>query len=148
MKLYFAAPLFSEAERHFNRTLVAKLEDLGHSVFLPQREGAESGKPPYDEMSRDQRRKVLFEMDRDQIFNSDIFLFLLDGRVPDEGACVELGMAYTNRIFAEKPRYIIGLQTDIRAAFISSKLNPMLRLCFDNIVKTEDELLFVISELK
>ena len=28
------------------------------------------------------------------IKNCDILIFFLDGRVPDEGACVELGMAY------------------------------------------------------
>jgi nucleoside 2-deoxyribosyltransferase len=148
MKLYFAGPLFSKAERRFNGSLTAKLETSGHIVFLPQRDGAESDKPPYDKMSRGERRKAIFETDRDQIFNSDIFLFILDGRVPDEGACVELGMAYTNKILANKPKYIIGLQTDIRAAFIDSKLNPMLRLCFDNILEAENELLNAINMLK
>jgi nucleoside 2-deoxyribosyltransferase len=147
MKIYYAGPLFSEAERRFNSELAGKLEDFEHSVFLPQRDGVESGKPPFAEMSRDARRKVLFEMDRDQIFGSDIFLFVLDGRVPDEGACVELGMAYTNKFVANKPKYIIGLQTDIRAAFVSSKLNPMLRLCFDIIVETEDELINAVNDL-
>jgi hypothetical protein len=41
------------------------------------------------------------------------------------------------QMFRNKPRYIIGLQTDTRAAFIGAKLNPMLRLCFDRIVDTE-----------
>jgi nucleoside 2-deoxyribosyltransferase len=148
MKIYFAGPLFSAAERRFNSDLAGKLENFGHIVFLPQRDGVDSDKPPFAEMSRDARRKALFEVDRDQIFDSDIFLFVLDGRVPDEGACVELGMAYTNKFLANKPSYIIGLQTDIRAAFISSKLNPMLRICFDNIIETEDELIDAINDLK
>lgn len=148
MKIYLAGPLFSEAERRFNSSLTAKLEDQGYIVFLPQRDGAESDKTPYDKMSRNERRKALFEIDRDQIFSSDIFLFILDGRVPDEGACVELGMAYTNKTLRNKPKYIIGLQTDIRAAFLSSKLNPMIRLCFDKIIETENELLNAINELK
>jgi len=87
-------------------------------------------------------------MDRNQIFDSDIFLFILDGRIPDEGACVELGMAYTNRMRMNAPKFIIGLHTDIRAAFIGSKLNPMLRLCFDNIVGNETELLRILQEVR
>lgn len=40
----------------------------------------------------------MFIMDRDKILEADIFLFILDGRVPDEGACVELGIAYHQKI--------------------------------------------------
>ena len=45
----------------------------------------------YNQMTRDERRKTMFELDREQIFKSDVFLFVLDGRIPDEGACVEFG---------------------------------------------------------
>jgi nucleoside 2-deoxyribosyltransferase len=46
MRLYIAAPLFTEAERAFNLVLAAALEAAGHDVYLPQRdtpavEGAE-----------------------------------------------------------------------------------------------------------
>jgi len=124
------------------------MEDLEYIVFLPQRDGAESDKPPYDTMSRDERRKALINLDRDQIFDSDIFLFILDGRIPDEGACVELGMAYTNKMRLNVPKFIIGLHTDIRAAFIGSKLNPMVRLCFDNFVENEAELFRTLKEVR
>jgi hypothetical protein len=140
MKIYFAGPLFSEAERMFNIELTGQLENLGFQVFLPQRDGVERGKPPYDKMSTEKRRKSMFVMDRDKIFDCDIFLFVLDGRVPDEGACVELGMAYTDKLITDRRRLIIGLQTDLRAAFIKSKLNPMLKLCFEQIVDTRKEL--------
>jgi nucleoside 2-deoxyribosyltransferase len=36
MKLYFAAPLFSAAERAWNAELAAAVRDAGHEVFLPQ----------------------------------------------------------------------------------------------------------------
>ena len=72
---------------------------------------------------------------------SDIFLFILDGRVPDEGACVELGIAYTQRYIEKKEKRIVGLQTDVRAAFIGSKLNPMIQVPLDNLFESEDELL-------
>jgi nucleoside 2-deoxyribosyltransferase len=117
-----------------------RLEELGYEVFLPQRDGVESSKPPYNTMNKDERRRVLFEMDRDKILACDVFLFVLDGRVPDEGACVELGIAYTDRLLNEKPRIIVGLQTDNRAAFLSSKLNPMLLMAIDFIAESRDQL--------
>jgi|GEM_PF-3349572 len=39
LRLYFAGPLFNEAERQFNERLCAKIEEMGISVFLPQRDG-------------------------------------------------------------------------------------------------------------
>jgi nucleoside 2-deoxyribosyltransferase len=148
MKIYLAGPLFSLAERRFNSILTEQLEGLGSCVFLPQRDGVESDKPPYDKMTPDERRRTLFEVDRDQIFGSDVFLFILDGRIPDEGACVELGMAYTNKIRMKSPKSIIGFHSDIRASFVGSKLNPMLKLCFDYVVENEDELLHILQRLK
>ena len=42
MRVYFAGPLFCEAERVFNLRLAEKLEAKGYQVFLPQRDGVES----------------------------------------------------------------------------------------------------------
>ena len=38
MKLYLAAPLFSEAERAFNLAVAQALSAAGHEVYLPQRD--------------------------------------------------------------------------------------------------------------
>ncbi len=141
MKIYFAAPLFSQAEKEFNQNLTDRLEKLGFDVFLPQRDGVEKNKPPFDQMSQDEKRKELFILDRDEIFNCDIFLFILDGRVPDEGACVELGIAYTQKLIDNKNRKLVGLKTDQRAAFLSSKLNPMISIPLDQIFETEETLI-------
>ncbi len=148
MKIYFAAPLFNSAEKAFNLKLTNELEKLGFEVFLPQRDGAEKDKPPYDQMSKDERRNAIFSIDRDKILECDIFLFILDGRVPDEGACVELGIAHTQKYLENKKKKLIGLQTDIRAAFLGSRLNPMIRVPLDNIVSTEAELFEVIASSK
>ena len=93
MLIYFAAPLFSEAERRFNLDLTTELESLGFRVFLPQRDGVDRDSPPYDAMTPEERRKAMFELDKSKIIAADVFLFVLDGRVPDKGACVELGIA-------------------------------------------------------
>ena len=147
MLVYFAGPLFCEAELAFNARLTEQIEALGYQVFLPQRDGVEKTKPPYDGMTPDERRAAIFELDRDQILASDVFLFVLDGRVPDEGACVELGIAYTQRFLGEQPKLLIGLQTDIRAAFIQAPLNAMLSVPLDVVVRDEDELLRMLAQV-
>jgi len=38
MRIYFAGPLFTEAERNWNEQAVAALEELGYEVFLPREE--------------------------------------------------------------------------------------------------------------
>jgi nucleoside 2-deoxyribosyltransferase len=140
MLIYFAAPLFSEAERRFNRQLTAKLEAIGYEVFLPQRDGVKEDKPPYDTMNREERRKAIFCLDVRNISDADVFLIVLDGRVPDEGACVELGIAYCQRTMQDRDVLLIGLQTDRRAAFPRSKLNAMVRVPLEYIAEDEDAL--------
>ncbi|HEY9344051.1 MAG TPA: nucleoside 2-deoxyribosyltransferase domain-containing protein, partial [Inquilinus sp.] len=115
-RLYFAAPLFSAAELVFNTVLAERIEALGFTVFLPQRDGVESRREPWASMAPEQRRRALFEMDRDQVFACDVLLVVLDGRVPDEGAALELGMAYAHRQLAKPGRRLVGLHTDARAA--------------------------------
>jgi nucleoside 2-deoxyribosyltransferase len=148
MKIYFAGPLFSAAEKKYNTELTARLETAGFEVFLPQRDGAERDRPPYDAMSPEERRRAMFALDRDKILECDIFLFILDGRVPDEGACVELGMAYAHRFLSGKYKLLVGLQTDVRAAYLSAKLNPMLAVPLDAVFATEEELLKSLAEMK
>ncbi len=147
MKVYFASPLFSEAERTFNLALTQKLETLGLTVFLPQRDGVEAGKPPYDVMSKEERRKAMFELDRGMIRSSDIFLIVLDGRVPDEGACVELGIAYACKQEGHGKPHLIGLHTDMRAAFLDAHLNPMVKVPLDHLARTVDNLLAYVADL-
>ena len=144
--VYLAGPLFSEPERRFNFELTHRLETLGFEVFLPQRDGAERDRPPYDTMAPEERRRVMFELDRSRILDSDVFLFVLDGRVPDEGACVELGIAYCQKYLQKGEKLLVGLHTDARAAFIGGRLNPMVRVPLDYIVDDEETLLRLLVE--
>ena len=144
--IYLAGPLFSEAERRFNLELTHRLEALGFDVFLPQRDGVEHDRPPYDTMTPDERRHAMFHLDRTRILDSDVFLFVLDGRVPDEGACVELGIAYCQKYLQNGEKLLVGLHTDTRAAFLGGRLNPMVRVPLDYIVDDEETLLRLFAE--
>ncbi len=108
MLIYFAGPLFSEAEKAFNLRLTERLEQDNFTVFLPQRDGVERDKPPYYRMSAEERRRAMFELDKRKVFECDIFLFVLDGRVPDEGACVELGLAHAHKELLGAKRLLVA----------------------------------------
>lgn len=143
--VYRKSGIFHEIE--FNLSLTSKIEEIGYDVFLPQRDGAEKDKPPYDKMSNEERRYSIFSIDRDKILECDVFLFILDGRVPDEGACVELGIAYTQKYLTNSTKILIGFHSDIRAAFIGSKLNPMLLIPLDKIINSEETLVKTLEKI-
>jgi len=144
--IYYAGPLFSEAERRFNLELTQRLETLGFHVFLPQRDGVERDRAPYDTMAPEERRRAMFCLDRTRILDADVFLFVLDGRVPDEGACVGLGIAYCQKYLEDSEKLLLGLHTDTRVAFSGARLNPMVRLPLDCVVDDEETLLRVLAE--
>ena len=57
----------------------------------------------------------------------------------DEGACVELGIGYGQKHLLQSDKLLIGLQTDIRAAFLGAKLNAMIHGSFDYITDNEND---------
>jgi nucleoside 2-deoxyribosyltransferase len=148
MRIYFAGPLFCDAERAFNLRLAEYLEAKGFQVFLPQRDGVESDKFPNSEMANDELQQTIFELDREKVLQADIFLFVLDGRVPDEGACVELGIAYGQKHLLQQDKLLIGLHTDMRGAFPGGKLNAMINGALDCIMGDEKELIAEIEAFR
>ena len=93
-------------------------------------------------------QKTIFELDRDQLYQADIFLFVLDGRVPDEGACVELGIAYGQKHLLQQDKLLIGLHTDMRGAFPGGKLNAMINGALDCTKGDEEELIAEIEAFR
>jgi nucleoside 2-deoxyribosyltransferase len=108
MKLYFAGPLFTTAERDWNAEVTAALRAAGHDVFLPQEQ----------EPGRD--GPGIFATDVGGIDWADGLVAIMDGLDPDSGTAWEVGYA-----FRKKP--IVLVRTDFRArAGNAGAYNPML----------------------
>jgi nucleoside 2-deoxyribosyltransferase len=108
MKLYFAGPLFSTAERSWNAEVTAGLRAAGHEVFLPQEQ----------EPGRD--GPGIFATDVGGIDWADALVAIMDGPDPDSGTSWEVGYA-----FGKKP--VVLVRTDFRSmAGAAGEYNPML----------------------
>jgi nucleoside 2-deoxyribosyltransferase len=96
MKIYLAGPLFTAAERSFNRRLRDLLQQYGHEVWLPQEH------EPRTRAARD-----IFLTDVEGLDSSDVVVANMDGSDPDSGTCWECGYAY-------KKKPIVVYRTDFR----------------------------------
>jgi len=117
-RLYYAAPLFSEAERKFNADLERQLESI-FDMYLPQRDGGTLTELIECGSLAAQAAKAIFDRDMKALVDCDVLLAVLDGRSVDEGVAFELGFAYSNG------KLCLGLQTDIRRLRPAGN-NPMI----------------------
>lgn len=123
MTIYFAGPLFTQAERIWNDKLFQALGDLipDSKIILPQTEAG----------------KFINETDVDfgglvkscihSIDRSDVVLAILDGGDADSGTCWECGYAYA------KGKRVIGVRTDLRGSE-DEGLNAMLRRTCERVI--------------
>src|SRR5262249_18482694 len=100
MRLYVAAPLFTEAERAFNLVLARALEAEGHQVYLPQRDTPSSDAAD--------RTTTIFYANLAALRKADGVVAVCDGSQVDDGTAWEIGYAYDKNI------QIFGLRTDVR----------------------------------
>ena len=129
-KVYFAGPMFNQAEKEYNLKITKLLEEFGYQVFLPQRDGIEAAK--LEGKTEEELIKMIFDLDDGQVSKADISFMNIDGRVPDEGACVELGIAYG----IGKRCY--GFKTDSHSVEMGLDMNPMISGCMIKIFKNFD----------
>ncbi len=118
-RIYIAGPLFSEAELRYNLELDEFLLNLGFETFLPQRDGYKLSDLLAEGMTKSEALRVIFDKDVEEIKNCDIVILIMDGRVPDEGACVEIGYAYALM------KECVGIKTDSRS-LLSGLDNPLI----------------------
>lgn len=110
--VYLAAPLFSEAERDFNRKLRDEIMSAGFKAFLPQEDSnnARGGN----------RQEIIFNKNMAAIESSDIIVAVVDGADADSGTAWEIGYAFA------KGKPVIGLRTDFRTLGIEGRVNLMI----------------------
>jgi nucleoside 2-deoxyribosyltransferase len=104
IRVYFAGPLFTQAEWQWNERLALALEARSLSVLLPQRtaEPMLKGIQGFDP-------RALFQANTDAIEQSDVVVAIFDGPDVDSGTAWECGYAF------KMGRPVIGVRSDIRA---------------------------------
>jgi nucleoside 2-deoxyribosyltransferase len=126
-KIYCAGPLFNPKEREEMEQIASVLENSGCSVFLPQRDGLEFalifphfiGKGINGHDAKYILNMAIFSLDVFEVVNSDGLLLNMNGRVPDEGAMVEAGIAWAcNKV-------IVIYRSDTRS-LIEGSCNPLV----------------------
>ena len=104
MKLYLAAPLFTQSERIWNRRLAEALAGQlpGWEVILPQ--DFKVG----EQFNRKDHYGDIFRRCIESIDQSGVVVAILDGADSDAGVAFEMGYAYARQI------PVIGVRTDFR----------------------------------
>ena len=131
MRLYVAAPFFTEAERGFNLVLAHAVEAEGHQVYLPQRDTPMGERGP--------RTTAIFQANLVALSNVDAVVAVCDGPQVDDGTAWEIGYAYGRDI------QIFGLRTDVRIAQRSDEpVNLMILESLSELSLTIEQLIHTI----
>jgi len=101
-KIYCAGPLFNSKEKEEMAEIATALEQSAYQVFLPHRDGFEFAglTSVFKEIglgeaeTNDILNRAIFTLDVFQVLDSDGLILNINGRVPDEGAMVEAGIAW------------------------------------------------------
>lgn len=126
--VYCSGPLFCPEEIAGMNAIAKVLEDAGYGTFLPHKDGLERYVLGFVNTSlninilgmRDRIDRAIFALDVYQIVeHCEYFVFNMNGRVPDEGAVAEAGIAFATG----KP--VVLYKNDYRSTFCG-KDNSML----------------------
>ena len=127
IKIYCAGPLFNGKEKEEMQEIADNLEQSGFVVFLPHRDGfefaglsqtfSELGVPLTEANAL--LNKAIFTLDVFQVLDSDGLVLNVNGRVPDEGAMVEAGVAWS------AGKKVVIYKNDART-LINGSDNPLL----------------------
>lgn len=126
MKIYFAAPLFSLAEREFNKKLSIEIKQRipDCEIHLPQDMLSDF---VGDEKFYDGAFKDCIE----SIDKSDLVIAILDGPETDSGTCIEMGYAYA------KNKPIIGVRTDFRNLEYKGLNLMVAKVCSEYVLSSD-----------
>ncbi|MCJ7631117.1 nucleoside 2-deoxyribosyltransferase [Candidatus Bathyarchaeota archaeon] len=135
MKIFLAAPLFSEAEREFNSKIAKRLRESGFEVWLAQ-------EAPFIQQEAHKEKKTIYEGDILALKRSDVVVAVLDGIDVDAGVAFEIGYAKA------LGKLVIGLKTDYRTFSRMEEVNLMLEVPMIKICKTVSDVTDSLSKIK
>jgi len=135
VRIFLAAPLFSEAERDFNSKIAKALRGEGFEVWLAQEH-------KFIERNSLKEKRSIFEEDLEALKKSDLIVAVLDGADVDSGVAFEMGFAHA----LKKP--IIGLKTDHRVFSKVESVNLMIEAPLVKMCKSVDEALEYLQASK
>jgi nucleoside 2-deoxyribosyltransferase len=135
-RIYCSGALFCPTEVSEMAKISNTLEDAGYDTYLPQRDGGETilmmladnpfAGSNFTHPISNFLSNTSFALDIYEILKCDYFLINLNGRVPDDGAISELGVAFA----AGKP--IVQFKSDIRSMF-NGRDHPMISGATSNL---------------
>lgn len=146
MKIYFAAPLFTEADRDWIRSTIQKIEALAHergqvvTIIFPYHL---TGQEEIDSLGAAAKHEI-FSRCKSHLDDADVLVALLDGSQVDDGTAWEIGYFYRGKPTGAT---IIGVRTDFRNAGESAGalVNAMIECSCARIARSSDELLEILS---
>jgi nucleoside 2-deoxyribosyltransferase/SAM-dependent methyltransferase len=100
-RIYWASPLFTEAQRQFNADWASALRDIGFEVILPQEFAA-------NDPSHSPTATEIFATDTAEVLQCDALVAVVDDETIDSGVATEVGIAHA------VGRAVVGVYTDIR----------------------------------
>jgi nucleoside 2-deoxyribosyltransferase len=149
--IYCSGPLFCPEETAGMAAIAKVLEDAGFTTFLPQRDGIERFVTRFINTplnmdifgSRKNMDKAIFALDVYQIVKRcDCLVLNMNGRVPDEGAVAEAGIAFASG----KP--VVIYKNDVRTIFKGGDNSMITGLSAYPTVRNLKKLPEVIKEIK
>jgi nucleoside 2-deoxyribosyltransferase len=135
MKVFLAAPLFSESEREFNSKIAKRLRENEFEVWLAQ-------EAPFIQEGTHKEKRPIYEGDILALKASDAVVAVLDGMEVDAGVAYEMGYAKA----LGKP--IVGLKTDYRTFSEMEDINLMLEVPLIKICKSMDDVIDSLSKIR
>ncbi len=133
-RIYLAAPLFSAAERSFNKALASFLRSRYLRVYLPQEQGDDcAARSPA-------AIRALFDRLVAALDEADVVVAVIDGADADSGVAWEMGYAYAHGV------PVVALRTDFRRVGDGECANLMLESS-SGVVGSFDELAALLGVL-
>ncbi|WXG47126.1 MAG: nucleoside 2-deoxyribosyltransferase domain-containing protein [Candidatus Atabeyarchaeum deiterrae] len=135
MRIFLAAPLFSEAERDFNSKVARELRNEGFEVWLAQ-------ELKFINSHSTKEKQSIFRDDLSALQKSDVIVAVLDGVDVDTGVAFEMGFGHAMK----KP--IIGLKTDHRVFSKLESVNLMLETPLAAMCENSNDVARFLRDLK